>query len=199
MQSMKSYLLVLLAVGSISCKDKPSEIRPAEAPADKVMTQEALVSRGEYLVVSTGCADCHSPKIMTERGPEPDMDRYMMGYDSSIPLPPVNPELQGGPWVLFTMELTAAIGPWGISYAGNLTPHETGIGNWSVDQFKKAIKEGKYKGLDNSRPLMPPMPWPAYRNFTDEDLEAMFAFLQTLKPIDNVVPAYSPPTPPPTP
>jgi hypothetical protein len=46
MQSMKSYLLVLLAVGSISCKDKPSEIRPAEAPADKVMTQEALVSRG---------------------------------------------------------------------------------------------------------------------------------------------------------
>jgi hypothetical protein len=136
---------------------------------------------------------------MTERGPEPDMDRYMMGYDSSIPLPPVNPELQGGPWVLFTMELTAAVGPWGISYAGNLTPHETGIGNWSVDQFKKAIKEGKYKGLDNSRPLMPPMPWPAYRNFTDEDLEAMFAFLQTLKPIDNVVPAYSPPTPPPTP
>ena len=83
--------------------------------------------------------------------------------------------------------------PWGTSFAGNLTPHETGIGNWSVEQFKRALKEGKYKGLENGRPLMPPMPWPALRNFTDEDLEAMFAYLQTLKPIDNVVPAYRPP------
>ena len=98
-----------------------------------------------------------------------------------------------GPWALFNGELTAAIGPWGVSFAGNLTPHETGIGNWTLEQFSKAVREGKYKGLDNSRPLMPPMPVEGFKHMTDADLEAIFAFLKTVKPIDNVVPAYRPP------
>tara|TARA_R110002094_G_scaffold3622_1_gene11771 strand:- start:315 stop:614 length:300 start_codon:yes stop_codon:yes gene_type:complete len=87
------------------------------------------------------------------------------------------------------MGLTAAVGPWGTSFAANLTPDETGIGNWSEAQFLKAIKEGKFKGMENTRPLLPPMPWTEYRNFTDEDLKAIFAYLKTIKPIDNVVPA----------
>jgi hypothetical protein len=39
---------------------------------------------------------------------------------------------------------------------------------------------------------MPPMPWPAFRNATDEDLKAMYAYLRTLKPITNHVPDYQP-------
>ncbi|MFZ9004417.1 MAG: c-type cytochrome [Robiginitalea sp.] len=188
MKKLKISILALTALGFLSCRDAA----PKEIPQE-TLTQEELVKRGEYLVVSVGCADCHSPKVMTEHGPEPDMDRYMMGYDSSQPFPQPPENVPLGPWILFNGELTASVGPWGISFAGNLTPHETGIGNWSVEQFKRALKEGKYKGLENSRPLMPPMPWQALRNFTDEDLEAMFAYLQTLKPIDNVVPAYRPP------
>ena len=87
------------------------------------------------------------------------------------------------------MGLTTAVGPWGTSFAANLTPDETGIGNWSEAQFLKAIKEGKFKGMENTRPLLPPMPWTEYRNFPDEDLKAIFAYLKTIKPIDNVVPA----------
>jgi hypothetical protein len=189
MKNLKIWILGVSALGFLSCQEQ----KPKEIPQDDILSQEALVQRGEYLVVSVGCADCHSPKIMTEHGPEPDMDRYMMGYDSSQPLPETPENVPLGPWILFNGELTAAVGPWGTSFAGNLTPHETGIGNWSFEQFKKALREGKYKGLENSRPLMPPMPWQALRNFTDEDLEAMFAYLQTLKPIDNVVPAYRPP------
>lgn len=189
MKNLKIWFVAFTALGSFSCKDDV----PKEIPVEDALSQEELVTRGEYLVLSVGCADCHSPKVMTEHGPEPDMDRYMMGYDSSQPLMEIPENVPLGPWILFNGELTAAVGPWGTSFAGNLTPHETGIGNWSVEQFKRALREGKYKGLENSRPLMPPMPWPALRNFTDEDLEAMFAYLQTLKPIDNVVPAYRPP------
>ena len=166
-----------------------------EAPEDATLTQEELRSRGEYLVTTTGCADCHAPKIMTEQGPEPDMDRYMMGFPATDSLPAIPEGMSGAPWILFNPELTAFVGPWGISYAANLTPDDTGLGTWTLDQFKRAIREGKYKGLENSRPLMPPMPWQAFRNFSDEDLEAMFTYLKTLKPINNVVPAYQPPAP----
>ncbi|UWX55497.1 cytochrome c [Maribacter litopenaei] len=153
-----------------------------------------LAERGEYLVNIIGCADCHTPKKMSEMGPVPDMDRYMMGFDSSGALPPIPENVPLGPWALFAGDLTAAVGSWGTTYAGNLTPHETGIGSWTLKQFKKAIKGGKYKGLDDSRPIMPPMPVEAYRSMKDEDVEAIFAYLKSLKPIENVVPAYTPPT-----
>ena len=159
------------------------------------MTPEELASRGEYLVTSGGCADCHSPKVMTEQGPAPDMDRYLMGHPANDTLPPVPEGMAGTPWILFSPGLTAAVGPWGTSYAANLTPHPSGLGTWTLDQFRRAMREGKYKGLENSRPLMPPMPWQNFRNFTDQDLEAIFLYLKTLKPVDNVVPAWQPPTP----
>jgi hypothetical protein len=131
---------------------------------------------------------------MTDKGPVIDMDRYMMGYDASQPLPEIPENVPLGPWIVFNGELTAAAGPWGVSFAGNLTPHGTGIGNWSLEQFGKALREGKYKGLDNSRPIMPPMPVEGFKHLTDDDLEAIYMYLKSLKPIDNVVPAYRPPS-----
>jgi len=142
-----------------------------------------------------GCADCHTPKKMGPNGPELDRSKYLMGYDSSQELPPVPENVPLGPWVLFKGDLTAAVGPWGTSFAANLTPHETGIGNWSLDQFKRAIREAKFKGLENSRPIMPPMPR-HYAYLTDQDIEAVYSYLQSLEPIDNVVPPYRPPAKP---
>jgi hypothetical protein len=92
-------------------------------------------------------------------------------------------------WVLFSNDLTAFVGPWGVSFSANLTPDDTGIGNWTLDQFKRAIRKGLYKGLDGSRPLLPPMPWQMYKTFSDEDLEAVFTYLKSLKPVSNNVPA----------
>ena len=89
---------------------------------------------------------------------------------------------------VFSPGLTAIAGEWGVSYAANLTPDDTGIGAWTESQFFKAIREGKSKGLDGTRPLLPPMPWQVYRNMTDEDLKSVFAYLKTVKPIKNVVP-----------
>jgi hypothetical protein len=88
-----------------------------------------------------------------------------------------------------SMDLTAATGPWGTSYAANISSDATGIGNWTEAQFIKCMREGKLKGMDNARPLLPPMPWPNFAKLTDTDLKAIFAFLKSTKPVDNVVPA----------
>ena len=85
-------------------------------------------------------------------------------------------------------------GPWGTSFAANLTPDETGIGNWSFGQFKKALTEGKAKGLDGGRMLLPPMPWPNYVSMQEADLRAIFAYLKSIPPVKNIVPAPVPPT-----
>jgi len=62
---------------------------------------------------------------------------------------------------------TAFAGPWGISYTMNLTPdRNTGLGIWTEDMFVKAIRTGRHMGT--SREIMPPMPWPSFRNATDE-------------------------------
>jgi hypothetical protein len=152
------------------------------------LTQEELVKRGAYLVNTSACHDCHSPKVMTPRGPEPDPARLLSGHPSEIQLAPINKEVLKG-WVLFNEHNTAAVGPWGVSFSANISGDETGIGAWSEEQFLKAIKEGKYKGMEGSRSLLPPMPWPVYRNMTDEDLLAIFAYLKTTKPVRNIVPA----------
>ena len=108
-----------------------------------------------------------------------------------MPIGPVRSE-ELSAWVLFNHHSTAAVGPWGISFAANLTPDETGIGNWTFEQFSKAMREGKYKGLEGTRPLLPPMPWANYIGLSEEDMQDIFAFLKSLKPIKNVVPSYVP-------
>ena len=157
-----------------------------------------MVKRGEYLVTVLGCQDCHTPKVMGEHGPVPDPERTMSGHPASEPLPAHDPDLVGmgpGKWILANMHFTAYVGPWGTTYASNLTPDETGIGSWTEEQFLKTIKEGLKTG--GARPLMPPMPWEGYRNLADEDLKAIFAYLKSLKPVSNVVPEAQLAGPPP--
>jgi hypothetical protein len=83
-------------------------------------------------------------------------------------------------------------GPWGVSFTANLTPdRNTGLGIWTEDMFVKAIRTGRHMGV--SRPILPPMPWTAFRNYNDEDLRAIFAFLRTIPPVTNHVPEPIPP------
>ncbi len=154
------------------------------APASK----EEKIKKGAYLVQAAGCGDCHSPKVMTAMGPVPDTTRLLSGHRSTVPLPPVNEEAMKAGWALFAPEGTAAVTPVGIAYAANLTPDATGLGGWTLDQFRKAFTEGKWKGLDNSRPLLPPMPWQNYRNMQADDVAAIFEYLQSLPPVQNQVP-----------
>lgn len=179
--------MLCTAIWLTNCQEQPAEKTVAtETPAPK----EDPVQRGEYLSNILGCDDCHTPKKMTEQGPVPDMERRFMGHPAEEPFEasdlkkPINERFLA----VLNGSMTAAAGPWGISYAANITPDDTGIGAWTEAQFIKAIREGKSKGMDGTRPLLPPMPWPGYAKMKDEDLKALFAYIKTMKPIKNVVP-----------
>lgn len=194
-QSLILFLGVMAAVLLAQCVQEPSVVK-AQPNENKAESLQAKVKRGEYLVTASGCNDCHSPKIMTAMGPEPDPKRLLSGHDMNEKLPAVTDKkmIAPGQWMLFSSGLTAAVGPWGTSFAANLTPDDTGIGAWDFNQFKKAIREGKSKGLDGTRTLLPPMPWFNIAKLTDDDLEAVFAYLKSIPPVKNSVPNPIPPT-----
>ncbi|MGC3943727.1 MAG: diheme cytochrome c-553 [Chryseolinea sp.] len=177
-------IVAALILFSCSRPQDPGTVQAASLPAEP--TQEQLIQRGSYLTTVMLCNDCHTPKIMTEHGPVLDTARRLSGHPSDEKLAPIPPNR---PFVLFTPGLTAAVGPWGASFAANLTPDPLGLGGWSYDQFKTAITHGKYRGIEGGRSLLPPMPWENLVNIHDEDARAIFAFLQSLKPIPNRVPA----------
>ena len=154
---------------------------------------ESQVKWGEHLVLLGGCNDCHTPKKMTPQGPVPDNTLLLSGHPADMPAPDIDRKEVESKGLAVTQTLTAWVGPWGISYSGNLTPDETGIGTWQESNFLTSIKEGKYKGISGSRPLMPPMPWEQLRMLSDDELKAMFAYLKSIKPIKNIVPMYQPP------
>ncbi len=144
------------------------------------------IARGKYLVTVGCCSDCHTPKKFGPNGPEDDLSRLLSGHPAQSKLPPP-PDLSGNPWFATTAGLTAWSGPWGISYAANLTPDQnTGIGIWTEEMFIRAIREGKHMGY--GRDLLPPMPWQYFSKLTDEDLKAMFAYLRSIPPVHNRVP-----------
>lgn len=160
----------------------------------QALGQEGQVKQGEYLVTFGGCHDCHSPKIFTPIGPHPDPARILSGHPSGSKFPPIPKGAVGvRKWGgLFTNDLTAWAGPWGVSFAANLTPDmETGLGGWTEDMFIKTMRTGKHWGT--GRDILPPMPWFDIAVLTDSDLSAMFAYLKSLKPIRNAVPGPIPP------
>ena len=151
----------------------------------------AKVKRGEYLVSIMGCNDCHTPWKLGSQGPEPDMERFLSGHPEQIGPLPAAKDPAPFLWAGFATN-TAFSGPWGVSYAFNLTPDQnTGLGIWTEEMFVQTIRTGRHMGV--SRPINPPMPWPAYRNATDEDLKSVYAYLRTIKPIKNRVPEYKAP------
>ena len=174
-----------MVAGYVSCTGGNTTEEKRE---EKTLTAEEKVKRGEYLVSIIGCDDCHSPKKMGAHGPEVIAETRLSGYPSSRPVSKPDSNVVKNGWALLNADLTSAVGPWGISFAANLTSDPTGIGNWTEEQFKNAIRNGKIKGMDNGRPILPPMPWYVYKNMTDEDLGAVFAYLKTVKPVANVVP-----------
>ena len=158
---------------------------PSKAPA-KVVALTSHVERGKYLVTIMGCNDCHTPLAMTPRGPEPDMSRMLMGHpQSEVVTAPLELE---GPWMAaVSRTMTAWTGPWGVSFSANLTPdQETGLGKWTPEIFIAALRTGKHEGI--GRPILPPMPYMYFNKATDEDLRAIFAYLQSIPPIQNRVP-----------
>lgn len=154
---------------------------------------ESQVKWGEHLVRIGGCEDCHTPKKMTPKGPALDESLKLSGHPANMPPPDVDRKEMESKGLSVTQDLTAWVGPWGISYAANLTPDETGIGLWQENNFMIALREGKYKGMKGGRTLLPPMPWEFFVHMSDDEIKAIFAYLKSIKPIKNIVPQAQPP------
>lgn len=158
----------------------------------KVLSEKEMIERGKYLITAGGCHDCHSPKVFGPQGPKIDESKILSGHPAEMQLAEFDPAiLEPGKYILFTQDVTAAIGPWGASFAANLTPdNETGIGTWQPEMFINALRTGKHLGA--GRPILPPMPWEMVGKLTDEDLQAMFAYLKSIPPVKNRVPDPKP-------
>lgn len=183
--------LVFSTVLMSSCMDNNSS--SASSSTQVPMNKEDFIKKGEYLVTTIGCNDCHSPKRMGVRGPELIPELLLSGYPGDRPVQKASIDALKNGWGIFNSDLTSFAGPWGQSFAGNLTPDPTGIGNWTEEQFKKALTQGKFKGIDGGRMLLPPMPWQNWMNMKDEEVQAIFAYLKSIRPVRNVVPAPIPP------
>ncbi|HYV51371.1 MAG TPA: cytochrome c [Dongiaceae bacterium] len=157
------------------------------------MQAQDPVARGKYLVTVAVCNDCHTPKLPpTGPMPQADMTRLLSGHphDETITSGPNSADktwMWGG-----NPGMTAFYGPWGVSFAANLTPDTTtGIGGWSEDMFIQTLRNGKHMGT--GRNLLPPMPWDWVSQMTDEDLKAVFAYLKSIPAVHNEVPQPIPP------
>lgn len=76
--------------------------------------------------------------------------------------------------------------PFGKIYSTNISSDpDTGIGNWSLEEFEAAMRHGKRPDGEN---LYPVFPYPSYTNLSDEDVAAIYAYLKTIEPVK-----YTPP------
>lgn len=163
--------------------------------------EQSPIERGKYLVTISGCHDCHTPKVMSPSGvPELNMELALSGHPADARYPTWKPEdlQQNNAIALTDPMLSSWAGPWGVSFAANLTPDkETGLAEWTEDTFIQAMRTGKHQGQPNGRDILPPMPWPGVAQMTDDDLKAVFAYLHSLPPVKNQVPFPVPPSAPP--
>lgn len=203
MKRKTTLAVALVAAAALSLIPACSSGEKSDEP--KEMTEEELIARGEYLTIIMDCNICHSPKIFeqTEHGPKPvpDPARMLSGHPGDRPLDISAFDLSKtpiGPWIFGHGDLTAWVGPWGISYAANITPDPTGIGNFTLENFTNAFQHGKYKGGEGGRMLMPPMPWESFAHLPAEDVKAIYTYLmKKVLPVNNVPPPYTPPAGPP--
>jgi len=160
---------------------------------EKTLTKDQLIAKGKYLVNLGGCNDCHSPKIMTNMGPVPDTTKLLSGHPADEPMPELDLKAPGiNNWIHSSMDLTAWVGPWGVSFTANLTPDSsTGLGAWSFQDFLNTLRNGKHLGT--GRAILPPMPWEPISHVDESDLKAIFTYLQSIPAINNRVPNPVPP------
>src|SRR5688572_16404991 len=191
-RSPEGSILTLVAIAVLGLITAALTLEPivasaAAAQQTKATTKDDVkVERGDYLVKIMACNDCHTPWKLGPQGPEPDMTRMLSGHPEDMVMPQLKP-LQD-PWEWSGSKTnTAFAGPWGVSFTANLTPDpETGLGKWTDETFIRALRTGRHEG--QGRPILPPMPYPMYRQATEEDLRAIFAFLRSIPPIRNRAP-----------
>ena len=181
-----SAACLLLTQCSDEKKNDTGEVKPAATA--QYGGFDSQVKWGENLVKNGGCNDCHTPKKMGANGPENDMSLMLSGHPEKMPAPDFDAKEAAKKGLIITQSFTAWTGPWGVTYAANLTSDSTGIGGWKEEQFIKCLHEKKWMGLDGTRPLMPPMSMMPATEMSDDELKAIFAYLKSTPAVRNIIP-----------
>jgi mono/diheme cytochrome c family protein len=148
--------------------------------------QEDVVSHGEYIANIAGCIDCHTPFQKEYQDPaQMSLDQLkLLSFNLGATQDRDNKLLAGGrPFDL---------GPAGVLLTRNLTPdQDTGLGGWTDEQIRIAVRTGINS---EGRLLFPVMPYHVYNSMADSDLDALIAYLRTIKPVENNIPKSTIPT-----
>ncbi|MEX0610265.1 MAG: c-type cytochrome [Balneolaceae bacterium] len=142
---------------------------PTEAEFTQKPDPSDRVAYGKYLVTAASCNDCHTKM---EQGTYVEGMEFAGGFEFQFP----------------SGEMTRS---------ANITPDKkTGIGSWTEDQFVNRFKA--YVDTNITLPKVAPgqfntpMPWTMYATMKEDDLRAIYTYLQTVKPIENLVTRYTP-------
>jgi mono/diheme cytochrome c family protein len=148
---------------SVILNTMPTKANPGKRPSD-----DDILARGKYITSAAACVECHSK---VDKGSKIAGTEYGGGMEFSMPA--------------------------GVVRSPNITGDKaTGIGNWSEQEFIKRFK----MYVDSSyvpHPVGPkdmntPMPWTMYGHMEEQDLKAIFAYLQSLEPISHKVERFTP-------
>lgn len=149
-------------LNSTKIVDAPSPVAGNFAPENRYK-----VERGEYLVELLGCGSCHTDGAL-EGAPKSNMS--LAGSRTGIAY--MNP---------FRNDLP------GVVYPPNITPdRETGIGEWSDNQIAAAIRAGLGRHANRRIAVMP---WQGYAKMSEDDVDAIVAYLRSIRPVKHQVPA----------
>ncbi|MEQ8362108.1 MAG: c-type cytochrome [Cyclobacteriaceae bacterium] len=141
---------------------------PAPANPQPKPSESDQLAYGAYLTNASGCIECHTNVDKGQIIPEL---AYSGGREFGFP--------DGS-----------------VLRSSNITPHETGIGSWTEEMFVVRFK--MYADSAYVLPSVSPgefntiMPWTMYGQMKREDLAAIYAYLRTVKPLDNTVEKYTP-------
>ncbi len=142
---------------------------PKPAVHSKLPPPTASTEYGAYLVNAASCGECHTKQEKGEFVGEPLAGGFEFKYPNGA-----------------------------VVRSMNITPHETGIGNWSREQFIERFKMHVDSGYTAPRidwsksQFQTVMPWLMYAGMTESDLGAIYDYLRTVKPVENVVEKWTP-------
>jgi mono/diheme cytochrome c family protein len=133
----------------------------------------AAVARGKYLVTNVAvCGDCHTPR---KQDGSVDEDKLLSGIECFIDAVPGDDEA-------------------GCLHTRNLTNHETGLMNRSDQEIKDMFLKGV---RPDDKAIHPIMPYYVLGNMSEDDADAIVAYLRTVPGVDHMVPPSQPPLLPP--
>lgn len=143
---------------------------PKPANPQPIPDKSEVLQYGAYMANAAACNECHTPR--KQGGPDPDMV-FAGGFEFKLP-------------------------GFGVVRSANLTPAASGLKNWTEEQFVTRFKmyaDSSYTPHQlEQNDFQTVMPWVMYASMEEEDLRAIFAYLQSIEPIENTVQKFTPET-----